>query len=64
MLDTTSAGILLYTGLVELLAREFCFSEEVEGEEGGEVTWMVVGFWLVRRLWRVWGSGLEVRCFG
>ncbi len=43
VLDTVSAGILLYTGLVELLAREFCFSEEVRGKKGGEVGWVLAG---------------------
>jgi len=28
VLDATSAGILLYTGLVELLARDFLFNPE------------------------------------
>jgi zinc transporter 1/2/3 len=41
VLDTVSAGILLYTALVELLAREFLFSGEVRGMRGGEVGWMV-----------------------
>lgn len=42
VLDTVSAGILLYMGLVELLAREILFSEEVRGK-GGMVGWVLVG---------------------
>lgn len=32
--DSISAGILIYTGLVELMAREFLFSEEFKGPDG------------------------------
>ena len=32
--DSISAGILIYTGLVELMAREFMFSEEFKGPDG------------------------------
>ncbi|GMG19630.1 unnamed protein product [Ambrosiozyma monospora] len=31
--DSISAGILIYTGLVELMAHEFLFSEEFKGKE-------------------------------
>ncbi|GMM32187.1 low-affinity Zn(2+) transporter [Martiniozyma asiatica (nom. inval.)] len=32
--DSISAGILVYTGLIELMAREFLFSDEFKGEGG------------------------------
>lgn len=32
--DSISAGILLYTGLIELMAREFLFTDEFKGDEG------------------------------
>ena len=32
--DSISAGILIYTGLVELMAHEFMFSEEFKGPDG------------------------------
>ncbi|KAF2454245.1 ZIP zinc transporter-domain-containing protein [Lineolata rhizophorae] len=34
VLDSVSAGILIYTGLVELMAHEFMFSERMRGERG------------------------------
>lgn len=33
--DAISAGILVYTGLVELMAHEFLFSDEFKGKGGG-----------------------------
>lgn len=32
--DSVSAGILIYTGLIELMAHEFLFSDEFKGEGG------------------------------
>ncbi|KAL7416494.1 Zinc/iron permease [Mrakia frigida] len=37
VLDSISAGILLWTGLVELLAHEFLFSEEMQKASNGKV---------------------------
>lgn len=37
ILDSISAGILLWTGLVELLAHEFLFSEEMQEASNGKV---------------------------
>lgn len=34
VLDAISAGILIYTGLVELMAHEFLFSNQFKGEHG------------------------------
>jgi zinc transporter 1/2/3 len=39
--DSTSAGILIYTGLVELLARDFLFNPE-RTTDNGELTLMIV----------------------
>jgi zinc transporter 1/2/3 len=39
--DATSAGILIYTGLVELLARDFLFNPE-RTTDNGELTLMIV----------------------
>lgn len=32
--DSVSAGILIYTGMIELMAHEFLFSEEFKGDKG------------------------------
>ncbi|GMG16240.1 unnamed protein product [[Candida] boidinii] len=32
--DSISAGILIYTGLIELMAHEFLFSDEFKGVQG------------------------------
>lgn len=34
--DSISAGILLYTGLIELMAHEFLYSTEFKGPDGGK----------------------------
>lgn len=41
VLDSTSAGILIYTGLVELLARDFLFNPELT-RDSRRLTFMVV----------------------
>ncbi|RHZ47504.1 hypothetical protein CDV55_100044 [Aspergillus turcosus] len=41
VLDSTSAGILLYTGLVELLARDFLFSPQRTNDKK-QLTFMIV----------------------
>lgn len=41
VLDSISAGILIYTGLVELLARDFLFNPELT-RKGGRLIFMVV----------------------
>ncbi len=45
--DSISAGILLYTGLVELMAHEFLFSHELRDAPAKKlvaaVVWMVLG---------------------
>jgi len=41
VLDSTSAGILLYTGLVELLARDFLFNPE-RTKDDRQLTFMIV----------------------
>ncbi|KIM60682.1 hypothetical protein SCLCIDRAFT_1216591 [Scleroderma citrinum Foug A] len=42
VMDSLSAGILLYTGLVELLAHEFLFSKEMSQASNGKVVYAVV----------------------
>jgi zinc transporter 1/2/3 len=42
VLDATSAGILIYTGLVELMAHEFLFSEEMKKASDRKVVYAVV----------------------
>ncbi|KZT55818.1 ZIP zinc/iron transport family [Calocera cornea HHB12733] len=42
VLDSTSAGVLLYTGLVELLAHEFLFNPVMTGASNGRVVYAVV----------------------
>jgi zinc transporter 1/2/3 len=41
VLDATSAGILIYTGLVELLAHEFIFSREMREASDGRALYAV-----------------------
>ncbi|KZV66307.1 ZIP-like iron-zinc transporter [Peniophora sp. CONT] len=41
VLDAVSAGILIYTGLVELLAHEFLFSPEMREASNGKVAYAV-----------------------
>ncbi|KZV66306.1 ZIP-like iron-zinc transporter [Peniophora sp. CONT] len=41
ILDATSAGILIYTGLVELLAHDFLFSREMREASNGKVLYAV-----------------------
>ncbi|KAH8103844.1 Zinc/iron permease [Cristinia sonorae] len=47
ILDSISAGILIYTGLVELLAHEFLFSKDMMNGSNSKiiyaVTWMLLG---------------------
>ncbi|OAA66704.1 Zinc/iron permease, fungal/plant [Niveomyces insectorum RCEF 264] len=45
VLDSISAGILIYTGLVELLARDFLFNPE-RSRDGVRITFMVVCLFL------------------
>lgn len=45
VLDSISAGILIYTGLVELLARDFLFNPE-RSRDGVRVTFMLVCLFL------------------
>ncbi|KAL4080539.1 Zinc/iron permease [Scleroderma citrinum] len=42
VMDSLSAGILLYTGLVELLAHEFLFSKEMSRASNGKVAYAVI----------------------
>ncbi|KAG6337374.1 hypothetical protein ID866_1697 [Astraeus odoratus] len=42
VMDSLSAGILLYTGLVELLAHEFLFSKEMSQASNGRVAYAVI----------------------
>ena len=41
VLDALSAGILIYTGLVELLAHEFLFSREMREAGDGKMAYAV-----------------------
>ncbi|KIK78402.1 hypothetical protein PAXRUDRAFT_36647 [Paxillus rubicundulus Ve08.2h10] len=41
VLDSLSAGILLYTGMVELLAHEFIFNKDMNSASNGKVTYAV-----------------------
>lgn len=45
VLDSISAGILLYTGFVELLARDFLFNAE-RTDDDKQLAWMVVSVFL------------------
>jgi zinc transporter 1/2/3 len=44
VLDSISAGILIYTGLVELLAGDFLYNKEIKKKSVGWVRLMV--FWV------------------
>jgi len=39
VMDSLSAGILLYTGLVELMAHEFIFSKEMNSASAGKLAY-------------------------
>ncbi|KAJ7066147.1 ZIP-like iron-zinc transporter [Mycena amicta] len=41
VLDSLSAGILIYTGLVELLAHEFLFSKEMMNSSNGKLVYAI-----------------------
>ncbi|KAF8840803.1 ZIP zinc/iron transport family [Paxillus ammoniavirescens] len=41
VMDSLSAGILLYTGMVELLAHEFIFSKDMNSASNGKVAYAV-----------------------
>jgi solute carrier family 39 (zinc transporter), member 1/2/3 len=41
VLDATSAGILIYTGLVELMAHEFLFSKEMREASDRKVVYAI-----------------------
>jgi len=45
VLDSVSAGILLYTGLVELLARDFLFNPDRSRKKGDLVFMLICLFW-------------------
>ncbi|KAK6201022.1 Zinc/iron permease [Scheffersomyces amazonensis] len=49
--DSISSGILIYTGIVELMAHEFLFSNEFKGENGFKK--MLLAFFVM-----CWGTGL------
>ncbi|KAF9269088.1 ZIP-like iron-zinc transporter [Marasmius fiardii PR-910] len=55
-LDSLSAGILIYTGLVELLAHEFLFNKEMMSASNGKLAYslgcMVLGWGLMSLLGR------------
>jgi len=42
ILDSLSAGVLVYTGLVELLAHEFLFNKEMMSSSYGNIIYAVV----------------------
>lgn len=42
VMDSISAGILLYTGLVELLAHEFLFNKDMAKASNGKVAYAVI----------------------
>jgi zinc transporter 1/2/3 len=42
VLDSISAGILIYTGLVELLAGDFLYNKEIKKRSVGEVRLLVL----------------------
>jgi len=42
ILDSLSAGVLVYTGLVELLAHEFLFNKEMMSSSYGKITYAVL----------------------
>lgn len=49
--DAISAGILIYTGVVELMAHEFLYSNEFKGEDGFKR--MLLAYFVM-----CWGAGL------
>ncbi|KAI5960186.1 ZRT2 [Candida pseudojiufengensis] len=49
--DSISAGILVYTGIVELMAHEFLYSGEFKGKEGFKK--MLIAYFIM-----CWGAGL------
>lgn len=51
ILDAISGGILLYTGLVELLVHEFMFSDELRGGAFGVQVLAFLYIALERALW-------------
>lgn len=42
VMDSLSAGVLIYTGLVELLAHEFLFSREMRGASDSKLVYACV----------------------
>ncbi len=52
VLDSVSAGILIYTELVELLARDFLLDPKLRKKTAREKVWVV--FWLCR----CWAHGV------
>lgn len=54
VMDSISSGILLYTGLVELLAHEFLFNREMQKASNGKLTYaigcMILGWGLMALL--------------
>ncbi|TFL01939.1 ZIP-like iron-zinc transporter [Pterulicium gracile] len=46
VMDSISAGILIYTGLVELLAHEFLFNEEMMNASNGKLVFAVSSMFL------------------
>ncbi|TRM64770.1 Zinc/iron permease, partial [Schizophyllum amplum] len=54
VMDSISSGILLYTGLVELLAHEFLFNREMQNASNGKLAYaigcMVLGWGLMALL--------------
>ncbi|OCB85539.1 ZIP zinc/iron transport family [Sanghuangporus baumii] len=56
IMDALSAGVLLYTGLVELLAHEFLFSSDMQGENNKRLAYacvcMILGAGLMALLGR------------
>jgi len=55
VLDSTSAGILIYTGLVELLARDFLFNPELT-RDSRRLIFMVVCVFLGAALMALLGK--------
>lgn len=55
-LDALSAGVLLYTGLVELLAHEFLFNPKMHEASTGKIVWacscMILGAGIMALLGR------------
>ncbi|KAL1707955.1 Zinc/iron permease [Schizophyllum commune] len=42
VMDSISAGILIYTGLVELLAHEFLFNREMQNASNGKLAYAII----------------------